>query len=481
MRAQNCTRNTFDLGGETHNYSVLRRYVCDACGGRLVHQAVWSEEKDRSVDVVCCGRCGGIDIISESLYERQQAEAVEYRYNRKRGNMPLVDVVEQDTGRLTTLGRIRLGWTEPSQSGRDRAVQSDHFVFKDTPVLAQLFGEECKSLPVRFPFPEFDRNIVASYRVWAGGRDRSGGICLCEGDGAKVVSALPFKVSVDDKGNAHVNRAPGDRWVSWGKAVESLEWGEHRFKEGDVVPCPGFERNRYPHCEVCRPNILLNIEVRHDDLNVFGYWQVGTQSLNNYRHFLSVWDRLTKKPDGSRIPIPMNEVRFVLSIRPGSTLFQDNKSKMWSATEKFYLHLQLDPDLVKLLNSYRDQRFVAMLQGRVVDLPLLPAEAEELPFDEPPVEDAEYDEILAGDDPFLDESEEPEGPPQPVGQVGVPDGLVHKNFVELAVKHLPAYQNAGQVKGAMLALTNDSAWERSTEWSPREYWPQLQTHAQAPA
>ncbi len=472
MKATNCTRYTFDLGERTLKYSALRHYVCNECGGRIGHTFVGG-------DHIACMRCGCEDIISESLYLRQKAEAIEYKYNqRKRGRMPLMDVVEQDTGRLTTLGRIRLGWTEPAQSGRDRPVQSDHFVFRDTPVLAELFGEECKSLPVRFPFPEFDRNIVASYRVWAGGQGGKGGICLCEGDGASVVSALPFKTSVDDKGRTRVNKAPGDRWVSWGKAVESLEWGEHRFKEGDVVPCPGFKRGLYPHCDACRPNILLNIEVRHEGLNVFGYWQVGTQSLNNYKHFLAVWDRLTKKPDGSRIPIPMNEVRFVLSIRPGSTLFQDSRSKMWSATEKFYLHLQLDPDLVKLLNSYRDQRFVAMLQGQSVDVPLLPHEAEgELPFDEEPIE-GEYDEGLFVGDVFL----EPE-PATPIEQVPAPKDLKHGNIVRLALEGLKAfgYTNVGQVKGAILAITQDSQWEKSTEWSPKDVWFQLQDHAKAPA
>lgn len=335
--------------------------------------------------------------------------------------MPLRDVVE--SGRLTTLGRIRLGWQEPNASGRgEHAVQSDHFVFRDTPALEALFGDACQTLKIKFPFPDFDRNILASYRVWGGGRSKGSGICLCEGDGERVLSALPFKVSYKQNGEASVGRAAGDRWVSYGKAATDLTWGVHTFREGDVVPCPGKERTLYPHCEACRPNILLNIEIQHPDLNVFGYWQVGTQSLNNYRHFLSVWDKLTKKPDGTRYPIPMNDVPFTLSVRPGRTLFQ-GQDKMWAASEKFYLHLQLDPEMVALLNQWRARRLVGLLQDRPVDVPrLAPVEVsyegedDPLPFDEPPVEDVQDTEPPWDEGVFEDaegeEGDEQEEPPR---------------------------------------------------------------------
>jgi len=56
-------------------YGQLRKYVCEACGGGLVHRSRWDFDLDRSVDEIACAECGGEDIISESLYNKQVHDA----------------------------------------------------------------------------------------------------------------------------------------------------------------------------------------------------------------------------------------------------------------------------------------------------------------------------------------------------------------------------------------------------------------------
>lgn len=503
MKATNCSRYTFDLGGEKLKYSALRRYVCNDCGGQVTHRAVWNDAEKRSEDRVACARCGSIDIISESARLRRTSQTLEARYSlppkvrkfyEQRGHtMPLKDV--EGLGDLTKLGNIRLGWMESTESGRERPVASDYFVLTDAPFLAEILGEQPQALQIHFPYPLFDDNITAAYRVWAGGRRKGSGISVCQGDGEIVHSALPFKVSVDGEGRTHVNRAKGPRLVSYKRVAVDFKWGDHSFQVGDSIPCPGGAKGMYPHCEVCNPSILLKVMIRHPlEAARWGYWQIATGSIRNYRHFMGVWSSIT---NGGQLPIPMNDVPFVLRIMPEGTLFQ-GRDQSWSAKKAFFLKLELDRKVAELVEGARDRRFVAMLEGRVDPMlvPQLSARLEsdfddpyedsgddgideQLPFDEPPVENGTYDEMYLEEDPFTEEETEPDESPAPVENVPAPRGLNHNNFVEKAVDLLPAYQNAGQVKAAMLALTNDSAWERSTEWSPRDYWPQLQAHTEA--
>jgi hypothetical protein len=485
VRAENCTRYTFELGGETHKYGDLRRYVCNMCGGGVGH--TFPRVDGKTVDRVACLRCGSEDIIRESVYNRQVSDAIEVRYTEREMGMPLRDVKEE--GRLKVLGRIRLGWQEPNASGRGQhAVASDHFVLTDVPALAEVFGEEPRSFNIRFPFSSFDRNIMAYHRVWAGGQKKGSGICICQGDGEKVISALPFTASVNDEtGRLSVRRAAGDRMVSYGRAAVDFQWDEHLFKAGDVLSCPGRRHDLYTHCGACKPNILLNIRIRDERVASFGYWQIGTTSYNNYRHFLSVWDSLT---DGGDIPIPMNKVPFVLSIEPGATLYQDQKSKMWASREAFFLQLTVDPRVAKLLEAFAERHFEAMLEGRALAMPRLmapevqapeepfPVELEEdLPFGEEPIPDEQampYD----GDDIVDVEPEELSEPiaPSQVEQVPAPRGLNHKNFVRKALS-LEGYKTEGDVRTAMYALTQETKWADSTEWSPRDMWAEIQTYA----
>lgn len=507
MRPTNLTRYTFDLAGETHKYSDLRKYVCDRCGGQPTHRVVWS--KGKSFNDIACARCGGLDIISEWMHDKQVSDAEELRGSplyqrhmeqvRKGSGMALKDV--KKVSRLKRVEVIRLGWTEPTQSGYDRPVAADHFVLSDAPTLAKIFeGEDPpKSLQIYFPYRTFDENVEASYGVWVGGRKdqdgrSKGGFRVCQGDGESVQSALPFKTTTKKNGTVSVTRASGDRLVSWGKAARDFTWDKHTFQEGDIVPCPGRARGLYTHCDACNTNILIKVRIRDPRVARFGYWQISTQSVNNYLHFMSVWDELT---DEGRVPLPMSEVPFVISIEPGATLFQNQRDQMWGTREAYFLKLELDPEIAQLEQAHRERRIVALLSGRSFDEPmsLLPADledVEEIPFDETPNYDTEY----LDDDPFQMQDGDFSGAPmdeeayaeykdiqaeeaRAAEHVPAPEDLTHKNIVEHAVA-LNGYESVGEVKSALLAIIG-KGWQRSTEWSPRDVWVQLQDHIAAPS
>jgi len=326
--------------------------------------------------------------------------------------MPLNDALKKRTGRLSRLGVIRLGWQEPNASGRgDHPVASDHFVLTDAQYLARFFGDEPTELPIHFPYAHFDRNIEGYHRVWAGGgASRKSGVCVCQGDGDFVNSALPFRCEIrpDKKGvdRAHVYREPGDWLVDNGVAQRDFAWNGTSFKDGDTVPCPGSDHDAYPHCKACRPSVVLKVMIRDKKAARFGYYQISTTSISNYMHFRYVWDSITN--DG-QLPISMSDVPFILRIAPGSTMYQDD-SKMWTPTERFFLQLELDPRIAQAQMESRERRFEALLEGRPDPMltPRLPSPivtlSDDMPDSEdaapPPWAEADYDDEPTGD-PFL--------------------------------------------------------------------------------
>jgi len=60
---------------------LLRHYVCNTCGGPILHTFRWDTEQQRTVDVLHCGKCGGADIIRESEYERQINDGLAVLYD----------------------------------------------------------------------------------------------------------------------------------------------------------------------------------------------------------------------------------------------------------------------------------------------------------------------------------------------------------------------------------------------------------------
>ena len=77
MKPSNLTRYTFDLNQRTFPYAHLSNYVCDECGGAIVHRFIWDEDTETTVDSIACGRCGCEEIISEHRYLEQISDGWE--------------------------------------------------------------------------------------------------------------------------------------------------------------------------------------------------------------------------------------------------------------------------------------------------------------------------------------------------------------------------------------------------------------------
>ena len=61
--------------------ALLGHYVCNSCGGPILHTFQWDTQRQQTVDVVRCGKCGGNDIIRESEYERQINDGLAVLYD----------------------------------------------------------------------------------------------------------------------------------------------------------------------------------------------------------------------------------------------------------------------------------------------------------------------------------------------------------------------------------------------------------------
>jgi len=69
------TRDGCTVGARLVTYAQLEEhYVCNDCGGKVIHQGRWSEEHQVSVDWAECAICKGRDFISAGHYERQFAD-----------------------------------------------------------------------------------------------------------------------------------------------------------------------------------------------------------------------------------------------------------------------------------------------------------------------------------------------------------------------------------------------------------------------
>jgi hypothetical protein len=316
------------------------------------------------------------------------------------------------------IGRIRKGGEKQSgQVGKDldyfRYVPSSRYP-ESAAAFARLYGPEPNELEVFFPFDQMER-VFSSWRE-AYGQNR---LCRLRCDGA--------------------------RWHDW---IE----GDRHFHSEAGRECDFSYRDTENKCPECpcqysgRLQVILRPMWKEGQI---GLITVMTSSINDIAHLaakLVQWEPLTNKP-----------------------------FKLWRAPERIGVPIQgkragKDVNLLHLeLADYwmRKQFFEAQDQAAA----LLEAPEDGFPFQEPPVPD---DEGMIGDA----EPEEPqeEVAPSEIKYVNPPRRLGHKNFVEKAVS-LKGFANVGEVKAAMLALTQDSGWERSTEWSPTEMWAELQAYA----
>jgi len=334
--------------------------------------------------------------------------------------------------RFVEIGRLRKGG-EKRKHGDKMISGEDLHYFRYVPnvryqesaaVFERIYSKEPTELEVFFPFDRMER-VFSSWRE-AYGQNR---LCKLRCDGA--------------------------RWHDW------IEGDRHYHSEaGRECDLPYRDtENKCPECP-CQYSGRLQVILRPMwKAGQIGLVTVMTSSINDIAHLASKlvqWEPLTNKPfklwrAPTRIGVPIKGKR--------------------AAKESNLLHLELEEDWM------RETFFRAQAQAAAA---LLEAPEERLPFDEPPIEDADYDaEIIEGDS-FLEEQPEPEPEPAPapVEFVRAPQNLSHSNIVKLAVRDIQAYKNEGAVMNALLAVVGKD-WKKSTEWSVSQAWAEIQTHAQA--
>ena len=56
------------VGARLVTYEQLQeQYVCNECGGRVVHKMAWSESAGRSIDYAECAECGARDLDEPAM------------------------------------------------------------------------------------------------------------------------------------------------------------------------------------------------------------------------------------------------------------------------------------------------------------------------------------------------------------------------------------------------------------------------------
>jgi len=102
--------------------------------------------------------------------------------------MPIYSI--ETNQRLPILGKIRLGIRKESKDGNSYPSTVEHFVLRDVPEVAAVYGEDPKELDVMFPMDDPESIIPTFFKWYAAGikgkdGDIIGGKLLCYGTGPK--------------------------------------------------------------------------------------------------------------------------------------------------------------------------------------------------------------------------------------------------------------------------------------------------------
>lgn len=340
--------------------------------------------------------------------------------------MPIKDRTRR---RLVRLGTIRLGKQVPNASGNGtHPVQTDYFVLTDAPEIATVYGDEPRELDVLLPFPDIARNYDANYQVWAGG------VLVCQGDGESVQYATPHTVKVDDKGNTHVYRADGDTLVSNGIAQVAFDWNSTHFEPGEIVTCPGADKDLYPHCASCKMSGLLKVMMADPRLFRMGYYQISTGSKRNHDTIMGTLEFMPSDR--------VNAIPFKLRLVEEKVTYNDGGKRKQGT--KWFLQLEPDPTITRKLYQRQTDRMLGEPTPRAA-----------LPESTGP-EWEQFEEVDAPEPPpyavdgVLEETDtEPEwsAPSPPFDPVPIPDGMKNEEHViKQAIKLMPEhYPDAGKV------------------------------------
>jgi hypothetical protein len=367
----------YAVNGEALTVGRLQAgYACQECTADINPRVVLGELR-----ILCAGP-GAHDVARagraipkakrDYLIERQRMDAVDALDGLKGVlDMPILDLQNDAEARLKRAGIIRLGHKEKSKrTGKEYPVEDAHFVLKDAPGLADVYGDEPRRLNIYLPFNEVDRNLIAWHQNWV-----AGGL-VCRGDGQSIEYAIDCKT--------------GEVIVKGGKALATGKPGGIKMSVGQSVRCAGMNHDLYPRCRQCRPGALLIVLIR--EIPRLAYYQITTNSIHNIVN-LTGQMKWVKEHIGRLQGVP-----FILERRPDKISTPSGNGKR-VRRKKYLLHLEPDPEWVKAVLADMARR---SLPGGAMPVAAIPAEVtvEASAFDDEPM--WEPPDYINGD--FTDEN-----------------------------------------------------------------------------
>ena len=229
--------------------------------------------------------------------------------------------------------------------------EAPHFILTDAPGVAEALGTNAPTeLNVYFPFDEVDRVFPSYMHLWATSALR------CRGDGEHILYAI--------------NPTTGRVTVKDGVVQEAFTEDKRDFQPGEVLACPGLERNLYTKCAHCKPNAMLVIMLR--DVPRLAYYQISTTSIHNIIDLTDQLEyvreqvrKLTGEPRIAGVPFILRRVEKTISAP--KTDRQGNQTGR-QRVKKYFLELEIEPEwIARMVRGI--SRLADPLRGAALSLP----------------------------------------------------------------------------------------------------------------
>jgi hypothetical protein len=178
----------------------------------------------------------------------------------------------------------------------------------------------------------------------------------CRGDGEHILYAI--------------NPTTGRVTVKDGVVQEAFTEDKRDFQPGEVLACPGLERNLYTKCAHCKPNAMLVIMLR--DVPRLAYYQISTTSIHNIIDLTDQLEyvreqvrKLTGEPRIAGVPFILRRVEKTISAP--KTDRQGNQTGR-QRVKKYFLELEIEPEwIARMVRGI--SRLADPLRGAALSLP----------------------------------------------------------------------------------------------------------------
>jgi len=196
---------------------------------------------------------------------------------------------------LPVLGKIRLGIKKQSKKGSLYPDNVEHFVLKDAPGVAEIYGETPKEIDIIFPVDDPEIALPTYFRWYSGGMTKS--------DGSRVDGKLRCKGNgPDSEGNAGVAEFYAQKDPVTGVVPTRPCLGEK---------CPDWNDSRGNR--QCKPG--MNIYVILPRVDWTGVYRLDTTSWNSIRRFHDQIAFIANMNGGSFRGIPLKMVKEQITTR----------------------------------------------------------------------------------------------------------------------------------------------------------------------